>query len=486
MQSYKHPIYNWFVFIRIIFKIMLVLTLHKTVAEAPFANRNADILTRSMININAVCDNLRHCDAVHEISVRLNLHNLHESTLHLKTYQRVRYVGNEINLTNTLLKSFTNLDNILSRKFSRFSIIFDIYLISTTEWSRTLQVMQTSGYLFTDNSLFIVIQNKGQDDLYSYAKSHVDPSFIYAPLVFVSPHIPNSAFIYCYFCQVTKLIAVENHLTYIWKSHILYNKKLFKPDKVYQMVPHIMRDNCISDVLYEFKHCDHGSPVVNLYLNTYNASHQYSDVTLDQTYSDEDQINLKRGIYTVLTTSSRIMEREIIGNFVQNNGILFMLEHYKRDLMYIEFARRGGFEGEWSIFFLPFEFEVWIFLVFAYVILTGLGFLGMKGKRRSVKILLPKMIWLFLSIFYSCIMGVSEFKKVSKKLVKLICLTSLLSVVLVNYYLGTFTSMSISKPPDRRITTLKQLVNEGYVHTLDWCLVNNLLYFSTFFQIFAG
>lgn len=442
-----------------------------------FANFKVYYLLYFSIFKNLVAGTSEALQLVNNPSFHVNL-AFDTNHCEIKDFSCISYLNFNPNILEHLtykivaLKSITSLDEgedqddpdvamattvttkLLRQPLPKFSILHNVNILSTSSWSRSVLIIQKSGVSFTDKFTFLVVTNQSKSELEAYVKKYINSSFFYVPLFLLCS---RQLFMYCFFCNLKLVPLGQNDLRAALRTHFLYNKILHRPNKLLQLMPQVIDKKCISYNLTKLHECVYVGPVIRLCLNHWNFSFQNADQSEIDVYEDT---TLKKGLYIKLSATAVTLYPEDIGRLLELNAALYFNDPFYRDLYYNTYARHF-FQVTWEIFLHPFDTLAWVCILVICILISILSSTGNRTTRDLFTVNWRTIGWVLISVFFSTFSSVNEFRNFRYKSLSLICAMGLISILLVNLYLGTFTSMFISQPPQRKIKTLRAALDNG-------------------------
>jgi hypothetical protein len=249
------------------------------------------------------------------------------------------------------------------------------FIPSSTTFIETTGVMISSGFMFTENALFIVIikAHESSELWQKFGIGVAEPEgfpAIYTQLIFVTQSIDGTRleqYVYCWLCskddKFHKMVSLGNitklHQQLNWIGRGLLSKLITGG----LTTKTLTGQTCLEENLYNMKHCYFRAVVLAISLQRLNMSVQIVDSKPDE----------KDFVHSLYIDCEGVTEDELSLFEKQINPFFTIFLSQRYDLVYCKVAR-NMIEPNWRILLLPLDLYVWIFLLIAiFLVITILN-----------------------------------------------------------------------------------------------------------------
>ncbi len=252
----------------------------------------------------------------------------------------------------------------------------NIYFIpSSTTFIETTAVMTSSGFMFTENALFIIIANEHKSsELWQKFEIGVDEPedfpAIYTQLLFVIQSIDHTRlelYVYCWLClkgeKFHKIVSPKNitklhqQLNWIGRGLVLNIKSKLIEFKTKTPTG----ETCLEENLYVIKYCSYSAVNIAIIMQRLNMSVQIVD----------NEPNEEDFVHSLYLDGEGMAEDELSSFEKQINPIFTIFLSQRYELIYCKVAR-NMIEPNWGILLLPLDFCVWIFLLISIFLVVAI------------------------------------------------------------------------------------------------------------------
>jgi hypothetical protein len=233
--------------------------------------------------------------------------------------------------------------------------------------------MTSSGFMFTENALFMIIANEHESsELWQKFQVGVDEPDdfppIYTQLIFVIQSIDGTRqdhYIYCWLCskddKIHKMVSLGNitklHQQLNWIGRGLLSNLILGGLTFYTPTG----ESCLEENLYNMKYCYFSTATLAIIMKRLNMSVQIVD-----SKPDENDY-----IHSLYVDHDGMTEEELTSFEIQTNPTFTIFLNHRFEFVYCKFAR-NMIEPNWEILLLPLDLYVWIFLLLTALLIAAI------------------------------------------------------------------------------------------------------------------